>query len=101
LASSSAPEAAFAELERVAGLLEEELANWRRRCLKAEAEVEDARGRVPQVTAGDMALMRQRVNELETENASLRSRIASAREQVEQLRTRLRFVGDPVEGTLR
>lgn len=99
--SPSAPDLALAELERVALLLEEELAAWRRRCLKAEAELEDARNRVPAVTVGDLALVRQRVTELESENGTLRARIATAREQVEQLRTRLRFVGDPVGGNLR
>jgi chromosome segregation ATPase len=101
LESPSAPDAALAELERVASLLEEELANWRRRCLKAEGELEEARNRVPQVTTGDLTLIRQRVSELETENGALRGRISAAREQVEQLRTRLRFVGDPVGGNLR
>ena len=50
---SEHPDQALAELERIAGLLETELAGWRRRCLKAEAEVEAAKGRVPDVTTGD------------------------------------------------
>lgn len=95
MAAPSGPDRTLAELERVARLLEDELASWRRRCLKAETEIEEARNRVPAVTTGDLALLRQRVTEVEAENGRLQERIAHAREQLEQLRTRLRFVGDP------
>jgi chromosome segregation ATPase len=81
----------------VAQALEEELANWRRRSMKAEAEVEEVRGKSGAV-AGDLAAVRQRVTELEAENRRLEDRIAAAREQVEQLRTRLRFVEEQVTG---
>jgi len=100
LASPSGPDQALAELERIARLLEEELGGWRRRCLKAESELEESRGRVPQVTTGDLVLLRQRVAELELENQALQDRIGHAREQLEQLRTRLRFVGDRVSGEI-
>ncbi len=98
---SEHPDQALAELERIAGLLETELAGWRRRCLKAESLVEEARNRVPEVTTGDVALLRGRISEVESENQRLRERIAAAREQLEQLKTRLRFVGDQVTGELR
>ena len=98
---SERPDQALAELERVAGLLESELAGWRRRCLKAEAEAEAAKHRVPEVTTGDLALLRVRIGEVESENQRLRDRITTAREQLEQLKTRLRFVGDQVTGGIR
>ncbi len=98
---SEHPEQALASLERVAGLLEAELAGWRRRCLKAEAALEAASNRVPEVTTGDVALLRSRISEVESENQRLRDRIAGAREQLEQLKTRLRFVGEQVTGATR
>ena len=81
----------------MAQALEEELANWRRRSIKAEAEVEDAANRSG-AAAGDLVALRQRVAELEAENQRLQERIGAAREQVEQLRTRLRFVEEQVTG---
>ncbi len=98
---SEHPEQALVELERVAGLLETELAGWRRRCLKAESLVEGARNRVPEVTSGDLGLLRGRISEVESENHRLRDRIGAAREQLEQLKTRLRFVGGQVAGDIR
>ena len=98
---SERPDQALDELERIAGLLETELAGWRRRCLKAEAEVEAAKGRVPDVTSGDLMLLRGRMTEVESENQHLRDRITAAREQLEQLKTRLRFVGGQVTGDFR
>ena len=92
------------ELERIAVLLEEELAAWRRRCLKAEDDVEEAHQRaqaVPAISSGDMQLLQRRIDELEQENAALVRRIEAAREQLEQLRTRLRFVGEQATGGAR
>lgn len=89
---------ALTVLVKTAQALEAELATWRRRCLKAEAEIEEAARRVPAVTVGDVTLLRQRGTELEAENQRLRDRIATAREQIEQLRTRLRFVEEHVGG---
>jgi chromosome segregation ATPase len=87
-------------LERTASALESELATWRRRSLKAEGDLEEAARRVPDVTTADVALLNQRIGELETENQRLRDRIGTAREQVEQLKTRLRFVEEHVAGEL-
>ncbi|MEZ4457825.1 MAG: hypothetical protein R2882_14950 [Gemmatimonadales bacterium] len=99
MASNSGPDR-LGELEQIAAMLEDELAGWRRRCLKAETELDEARNRVPAVSPADLAAARQQVTELEAENQALRQRIAHAREQVEQLRTRLRFVGDQVGGEI-
>ena len=80
------------ELERLAAAVEEELAFWRRRSLTAEHELESLRSRTASYVSGDLAESRERIAELEDANAALEARIVAAREQVEQLRTRLRFV---------
>ena len=51
-------EAALAALEGTAKALETELAGWRRRCLKAEGELEEGARRVPAMTSGDVTLLR-------------------------------------------
>ena len=91
----------LAELEHLALALEEELAQWRRRCLAAEHEVEGLRARTASFVSGDLAESRERIAELEDANAALEARIRAAREQVEQLRTRLRFVEEHAGGGLR
>ena len=95
---SGAPSDPLTRLERVAQALEQELAGWRRRCMKAEAELEEARGRIGPVGSGDAVGLRQRLVELEAEKQALTARILMAREQIEQLRTRLRFVEEQVAG---
>jgi chromosome segregation ATPase len=90
--------AALPALERVAGALTNEITGWRRRCMKAEAELAEARAR-PIGPGSASAAVRQRLGELETEARELRRRIASAKEQIEQLRTRLRFVDERVGGS--
>jgi hypothetical protein len=80
------------ELERLLAAVEEELAGWRSRAGKlGEAAVPRASGRGGAV---DLQQSRQRLALLEGENHLLRQRIAAAREQLEQLRTRLRFIED-------
>jgi chromosome segregation ATPase len=100
LGSPFVPDQTLDQLDAAARRIEDELASWRRRCLKAETELEESRGRLPAVTSGDLALIRQRITDLEAENETLRERIGNARLQIEQLRTRLRFVGDQVSGNL-
>jgi predicted RNase H-like nuclease (RuvC/YqgF family) len=89
----------LAALERIAEAVAEEIAGWRKRCLEAEAEVEALKARTASFVSGDIAQGRQRNADLEGENRELRRRIAAAREQVEQLRTRLRFVAGEAAGT--
>ena len=95
---SGSRDEALAALVETASALEAELATWRRRCLQAETEVEAAARRVPPVTIADVTILRQRLVEVEGENQRLRDRIATAREQIEQLRTRLHFVEEHVGG---
>ena len=73
--------------------MEEELASWRARCLKAEQDLGPARGKGGHSSA-DLQQNRQRIALLESENQLLRQRITAAKEQVERLRTRLRFLDE-------
>lgn len=79
------------ELERLLRAVEEELAGWRARAGRPADAVPKVRG---SMGVADLSQARQRLALLEGENQLLRQRIAAAREQVEQLRTRLRFIED-------
>jgi hypothetical protein len=82
--------AAAAELETLVRHLLDELGGWRRRCLKAEADLQAVQG------AGGggagVAGLRDRVVQLETENRTLRHRVDAARERVQALVGRLSFL---------
>jgi chromosome segregation ATPase len=81
---------ALSQLERTLAAVEEELAGWRERCLRAEQEATPQKGK----SGGGPELLqaRQRIAQMESENRALQQRIAAAREQLEQLRSRLWFV---------
>jgi hypothetical protein len=79
---------ALAELERAVGHLTEELATWRRRALRAEAHRTDLGG------DHDVVGSRERIVELEGQNAEMTSRLGAVRERVEQLLGRLQFLED-------
>ncbi len=81
---------ALEELKRVLDELTGELSSWRRRALKAEGERE-------QMGADyDAVATRERILELETENAALVSRLDAARQRVTSLVGRLRFLEEQV-----
>ncbi|HET8835502.1 MAG TPA: hypothetical protein VFN08_12285 [Gemmatimonadales bacterium] len=84
--------AALNELERVLGSMAEELGAWRRRCLKAEAELKEAQASGGMVAPAELKESRQRVVDLETENQALRQRIDSAKERLRVLAARLSFL---------
>jgi dynactin complex subunit len=84
--------AALAELERVLASMAEELAAWRRRCLKAEAELKEAQASGGVVAGAELKESRQRVIDLETDNQALRQRIDSAKERLRVLAARLSFL---------
>lgn len=84
--------AALNELERVLGSMAEELGAWRRRCLKAEAELKEAQASGGLVAPAELKESRQRVIDLETENQALRQRIDSAKERLRVLAARLSFL---------
>jgi uncharacterized protein involved in exopolysaccharide biosynthesis len=78
----------LAELERAIGHLTEELATWRRRALRAEAHRTDLGA------SHDVVGSRERIVELEGQNAEMVTRLAAARERVEHLLGRLQFLED-------
>jgi len=83
---------ALADLEQVVEKLAEELAGWRRRTLKAEAELQEARAHGGVLAGPELTQSRQRVIELETENQALRQRIDAAKERLQALAGRLTFL---------
>lgn len=84
--------AALEELERLLGHVAEELAGWRRRCLKAEGELQDLRARGGVAATSDLSVARDRIAQLEQENAGLRHRVEAAKERVAALAGRLAFL---------
>lgn len=81
---------ALAELRSVLGLLTEELASWRRRALKAEAQQVELAG------GHDVVADRERLVTLDGENADLKQRLEAARGRVAELAARLRFLEEQV-----
>jgi FtsZ-binding cell division protein ZapB len=90
---------ALAELERVLQNMGEELAAWRRRTLKAEAELKEAQATGGVVAPAELKESRQRVIDLETENQALRQRIEAAKERLRVLAGRLSFLEQHGGGT--
>jgi len=83
---------ALTDLERIVQNLADELAGWRRRTLKAEAELQEARANGGVLAGPELTQSRQRVIELETENQALRQRIDAAKERLRTLAGRLTFL---------
>jgi FtsZ-binding cell division protein ZapB len=83
---------ALTELEQVVHHLAEELAGWRRRTLKAESELQEARSNGGVVAGPELNQARQRVVELEMENQALRQRIDAAKDRLRALAGRLLFI---------
>ncbi|HEX9727240.1 MAG TPA: hypothetical protein VGA37_01895 [Gemmatimonadales bacterium] len=87
MSSDESPEfQALAELETVVGNLSDAMATWRRRALKAESQ------RAAVAGSHDAVAARERVLELESANAELMDRLDVAREKVEHLVARLKFL---------
>jgi hypothetical protein len=70
----------------------EELAAWRRRSLKAEAELGEVRAKGGVVAGPELIQSRQRVIGLEVENQALRERVDAARDKLRMLANRLSFL---------
>ena len=77
---------ALEQLEVVAREISEEVAGWRLRAHRAEAQ-RDERG-----PSGDVVAVRTKAAELERENADLRRRLKHVRSRVSDLLMRLRFL---------
>lgn len=86
--------AALDQLERVLTHLADELGGWRRRCLKAEAELQSVKGKEGMVPGDDLVRVRSRLLDLERENLELETRLDRAREMLGRLQQRLAFVAD-------
>jgi FtsZ-binding cell division protein ZapB len=83
---------ALSDLEQVVHHLAEELAGWRRRTLKAEAELQQARANGGVLAGPELTQARQRIIELETENQALRLRIDAAKDRLRALSGRVSFL---------
>jgi hypothetical protein len=90
---------ALRDLEHVVHHLAEELAGWRRRTLKAEGELQQARENGGVLAGPELTQARQRVIELETENQALRLRIEAAKDRLRSLAGRLSFLEQHGGGT--
>ncbi|MEP6590149.1 MAG: hypothetical protein ABJC19_03105 [Gemmatimonadota bacterium] len=84
--------AALTDLERLLRHVTEELAAWRRRCLKAEGELSGLKATDGMVPGDDVVRMRAHLLDLERENLELNARVDRAREALQQLQQRLSFV---------
>jgi predicted nuclease with TOPRIM domain len=80
---------ALLELERVLQHVKDELASWRRRALKAEAE---------QAVVGDhdTVASSERIHDLEKQNEEMAERLQTARGRVDDLLSRLKFLEEQV-----
>ena len=83
---------AMADLEQLLQHLAEELAGWRRRTLKAEAELQEVRANGGVLAGPELNQSRQRIIELEMENQALHQRIDGAKERLKTLAGRLTFL---------
>ena len=88
---------ALDELEQLLRHVGEELAAWRRRSLKAEAELQDFKTKGSGPAGPELLQSRQRVIDLEVENQVLRQRIEAARERVASIESRLTFLSQDRE----
>lgn len=88
---------ALDDLEQLLHHLAEEVAGWRRRTLKAEAELQELRALGGGGGGPELGQARQRIIELETENGMLRQRVDGARERVKSLSGRLSFLEQAAE----
>lgn len=77
---------ALAELERVLGHVQEELASWRRRAHKAESD------KAEMGVDNDLVASREVITELERDTSEKTERLGMARERVEGLLARLKFL---------
>lgn len=90
---------ALADLDQLFHHVAEELAGWRRRTLKAEAELQEARANGGVLAGPELNQSRQRIIELEMENQALRQRIEGAKERLRALASRLSFLEQQGGGT--
>jgi predicted nucleic acid-binding Zn-ribbon protein len=83
---------ALERLEPIVRRLTEELAAWRKRCQRAEAELAELKARGGTLAGPELLQVRQRIVDLERENQELRGRVVAAREDMTLLHSRLVFL---------
>ena len=84
--------AALGDLTDLLRHVGEELAAWRRRSLKAEAELAEAKSKGGVRAGPELIQARQRAIELDVEGQVLQERITAARDRLQLLATRLAFL---------
>ena len=90
---------ALNDLDQLLRHVAEELAGWRKRTLRAEAELGEARASGGVLAGPELKEARQRIIDLETENQSLHQRIDAAKERLRVLAARLSFLEQHGGGT--
>jgi hypothetical protein len=83
---------ALADLGELLQHVGEELAAWRRRSLKAEADLQEARTKGGVLAGPELLQARQRLLALETEKQGLQLRVEAARDRLRMLASRLSFL---------
>ena len=102
MSDSERPEAlAFRELEQLVRHLGDELAGFRRRALVAEARVRDLESEDSQPEVRQQRELGDRLNQLEHENAILRSRLEAATTRTKAMLERVRFIRQQAQGAER
>jgi hypothetical protein len=84
--------AALGDLTDLLQHIGEELAAWRRRSLKAEVELAEAKSKGGVLSGPELIQARQRAIELDVEGQVLQERVTAARDRLQLLATRLAFL---------
>lgn len=94
---------ALDQLESILRQVADELAGWRARALKAEADAKPGAGRGGSVAAAAARPdpeLRNRIADLESENKVLRVRVDAARARVNDLLSRLTFLEEQARDSM-
>jgi hypothetical protein len=94
------PEHALEEVESLVRHLGDELAGFRKRALAAESRLRDveAAGGTSPSDLEQLATLRDRVAELERDNAALRGRLGAAADRTRQMMDRVHFLRQQAQG---
>ena len=102
MSDSERPEAlAFRELEQLVRHLGDELAGFRRRALVAENRVRELESEENQPELREQRQLGDRLNQLEHDNAILRSRLEAATARTRAMLERVRFIRQQAQGAER
>ena len=102
MSDSERPEAlAFRELEQLVRHLGDELAGFRRRALVAENRIRELESEGNQPEVRQQRELGDRLNQLEHENAVLRSRLEAATARTRAMLERVRFIRQQAQGAER